>query len=219
VAHKIATTYVYPSDLSPLLSSHLITLDTNPGVYLIGIGETSHHIISKVILYTIKQDIFEAADNLQLCPGQEAGCKAAVYTMHSLFQSSNTQAVLLVDASNAFNSLYHHASLHNLHYICPPLAITVSIVHGKASSLFIDNQSLLSKKRTTQGDPLAMAMYALSTTPLIHRLAGPVTQMWFADDAAAGGPFVVCWNGGSSCVPLALVTVLLCQRIQIVAHC
>jgi len=54
VAHKIATTYVDPSGLSPLLSSHLITLDKNPSVHPIGIGETSHHIISKAILCTIK---------------------------------------------------------------------------------------------------------------------------------------------------------------------
>jgi len=58
VACKIATMYVDPSGLSPLLSSHLIALDKNPGVCPIGIGETSHHVISKAILCTIiKQDI------------------------------------------------------------------------------------------------------------------------------------------------------------------
>jgi len=118
---------------------------------------------------------------------QEAGCEAAIHAMHSLFQSSDTQAVLLADASNAFNSLNRRVSLHNLHFTCPPLAVTISNVYREASSLFIDGYSLLSEEGTTQGDPLAMAMYALSTTPLIHRLAGSATQVWFADDAAAGG--------------------------------
>ena len=41
----------------------------------------------------------------------------------------------------------------------------------------------------TQGDPLAMAMFALATIPLIHQLmqSSAVSQAWFADDATAGG--------------------------------
>jgi len=53
----------------------------------------------------------EAAGNLQLCTGQEAGCEAA---MHSLFNSSTTQAGLLADASNAGSSLNWHVSLQTL---------------------------------------------------------------------------------------------------------
>jgi len=44
----------------------------------------------------------------------------------------------------------------------------------------------LHEEGTTQGDPLAMAMYVLSTVPLINKLEGLATQVWFADDAAAG---------------------------------
>ena len=43
---------------------------------------------------------------------------------------------------------------------------------------------------TTQGDPLAMAMYALAVTPLIRSLRQSqldVSQVWYADDATAGG--------------------------------
>jgi len=43
---------------------------------------------------------------------------------------------------------------------------------------------------TTQGDPLAMAMYALAVVPLIRRLrvAVPsVQQVWFSDVATAVG--------------------------------
>ena len=53
--------------------------------------------------------------------------------------------------------------------------------------LFIDGETLLSREGTTQGDPLAMAMYAIATVPLIERLQQHVTQVWFADDATAGG--------------------------------
>ena len=53
--------------------------------------------------------------------------------------------------------------------------------------LLIDGETLFSREGTTQGDPLAMAMYAIATVPLIERLQQHVTQVWFADDATAGG--------------------------------
>ena len=46
----------------------------------------------------------------------------------------------------------------------------------------------MSQEGTTQGDPLAMAMYAISTVPPIHRLSNEsIKQAWFADDASAAG--------------------------------
>ena len=70
--------------------------------------------------------------------------------------------------------------------------------------LFIDGDHILSQEGTTQGDPLAMAMYAIGTLPLIHKLQGDVTQAWYADDASAGGrtsDLRVWWDNLVSCGP------------------
>ena len=40
---------------------------------------------------------------------------------------------------------------------------------------------------TTQGDPLALPFYALSTIPLIRKLPSNVIYTWYADDASACG--------------------------------
>ena len=49
-------------------------------------------------------------------------------------------------------------------------------------------ETLLSQEGTTQDDPLAMAMYALATVPLIYKVkANGLRQVWYADDAAGGG--------------------------------
>ena len=53
--------------------------------------------------------------------------------------------------------------------------------------LFISGDVLLSKEGTTQGDPLAMPFYALATITLLQRLPLGVVQVWYVDDACAGG--------------------------------
>ena len=104
---------------------------------------------------------------LQLCAGQRAGCEAAVHAMREIFTD---QGVLLVDASNAFNSLNRRAALLNMFQLCPPLATILTNTYRSASHLFINGTSLLSREGTTKGDPLPMPMYAISVVPVIRQL-------------------------------------------------
>ena len=188
VAKKICTNHVDPYGLAPFTACRLIALDKCPGVRPIGVCETVCRIIGKSILSTIKTDIQEAAGTLQLCAGQEAGCEAAIHAMQQIFKDEHTEAVLLVDASNAFNNLNRQAALHNIHILCPPLATILSSTYQADVQLFIDGETLYSREGTTHGDPLAMAMYGIGILPLIHQLT-PMNgkQVWYADDASAGG--------------------------------
>ena len=58
--------------------------------------------------------------------------------------------------------------------------------YREASELLIDGTVIYSMEGTTQADPLAVGMYAIGT-PLIRRLSDSVTQVWYADGAAAAG--------------------------------
>ena len=58
------------------------------------------------------------------------------------------------------------------------------------SNLFIDRTSLLSREGTTQGDPLAMLMYAINLVPVIQHLRETAKQVWYAYDAAAAGGYL-----------------------------
>ena len=118
--------------------------------------------------------------------GQDAGCEAAVHAMSNIFQEESTEAMIFVDASNAFNNLNRQATLLNVTTICPSLAPALINTYRNPSRLFVGGKCLLSKEGTTQGDPLAMAMYAIGTKPLIDRLNGISKQVWYADDSAAG---------------------------------
>ena len=188
VARKICTTYVDPQDIAAFTANRLIALDKCPGVRPIGVGETVRRIISKAVLSVIKSDVLEAAGSHQLCAGHEAGCEASIHSMCRIFHDTLTEAVLLVDANNAFNSLNRKVALLNIHQLCPSLATILTNTYRENASLFIDGDTLFSQEGTTQGDPLAMAMYAVATVPLIEKLQNTNTkQVWYADDATAGG--------------------------------
>ena len=187
VAKRLCTSYIDPACIAPFVACCLIPLNKNPGVRPIGIGDTARRIIAKSVLTIIRGDIQDAAGTSQLCAGQIAGVEAAVHTVRSIFKDNDTEAVLLVDASNAFNSLNRQTALHNIRSLCPTLSTILINTYRSESDLFVDGDVISSSEGTTQGDPLAMPMYAVATIPLIKELQQQVKQVWYADDASAGG--------------------------------
>ncbi len=177
---------VDPVATAPLLACRL---NKCPGVRPIGIGDTSRRIIAKAILTITKGDIQEATGSIQLCAGQISGTETAVHTAQALYHQDETEAILLVDASNAFNSLNRLVALHNIRHLCPSLATVLINTYRAPTKLFVDGSVLYSREGTTQGDPLAMPMYALATLPLIKELKSikNVKQVWYADDASSTG--------------------------------
>ena len=81
--------------------------------------------------------------------------------MTELFEEEANGALLLVDASNAFNSINRNALLHNIKFLCPVIATYVLNSYQHPSRLFVlGGKEILSEEGTTQGDPLAMPTYA-----------------------------------------------------------
>ena len=137
-----------------------------------------------------KKDVLEASGSLQLCAGQKSGSEAGIHAMHIIFEAGDTDAVLLIDATNAFNALNRAAALHNIRVLCPIIAAYAINTCKQPARLFITgDKEIISAEGTTQGDPLAMGLYALSIQPLITSLqsSSSVKQCWFADDASGAG--------------------------------
>ena len=118
LTRRICSNYVDPMGLSAFVACRLIALDKCPGVRPIGIGETCRRIIGKAVLSVVSPDILDVAGSLQLCAGQEGGCETAVHAIRQIFHSDDCEAVLLVDATNAFNSLNRQAALRNILHLC-----------------------------------------------------------------------------------------------------
>jgi hypothetical protein len=188
VTRRMATCVLDPLGLEALLANRLIPLDKNPGIRPIGVGETPRRIIAKAVIKHLREDIQSAAGSLQLCAGQESGCEAIIHAFQKFFEGDDSDVILLVDADNAFNRLNRSVSLWNIQRVCPPLAIYTINCYRRPSRLFVTGGAeIASCEGTTQGDPLAMPLYALSIVPFIRRLHGPCKQAWYADDAQAAG--------------------------------
>ena len=186
------------TSIEAYLSCRLIPLDKLPGVRPIGIGEVNRRIIGKTVIATVKSQIVQCAAPLQLCAGQRSGCEAAVHAMTQAFDQDESEAILLVDAANAFNLINRKVLLHNIQYLCPVLAIYTINCYQSPSRLFVQGgKEISSAEGTTQGDPIAMPIYAIGITPLLREIKDPVTQAAFADDLAGAGKLqqlLTWWN-------------------------
>ena len=185
---RICTEYLDPQGLAAFVACRLVPLDKSPGVCPIGVCESLRRIVGKAVLNITKPYILACTGALQLCSGQEAGIEATIHAMRSIFDEDSSEAILMVDAKNAFNSLNRQTALRNIDISCPAMSHIFINTYRSGIELFVGGETLLSLEGTTQGDPLAMAMYAIASMPLIHHVSTTnANQAWYADDASAAG--------------------------------
>ncbi len=67
----------------------------------IGVGEVVRRIIGKSVMRTVKHNLQDAVGSIQLCAGQDVRCEAAVHAMECIFAEDDTEAMILVDKTNA----------------------------------------------------------------------------------------------------------------------
>ena len=130
-------------------------------------------------------------------------------------------AVLLVDATNAFNFLNRHVALQkNVFHFCLSIAPAIVNTYRADAQLFVDRQVIYSREGTTKGDPLPIAMYTIAAIPHIHKLdklsqvskSGLLTMpLWVANSISLniGGQ-----NGGDW-----TRLQLSCYCHEVMAHC
>ena len=121
--------------------------------------------------------------------------------MNNVMKENDTEAILLVDATNAFNCLNRQAALLNMNIICPEFQKYLINTYRQPPKLYVnggDGEFIESQEGSTQGDNAGMSMYACGTKPLVDHLrneapyieagiTAPPKQVWMADDSAAAG--------------------------------
>ena len=118
--------------------------------------------------------------------------RAAVHSVNLMYNDKNNDEVLLVDASNAFNSLNCEVFIHNMSYICTTISVFVKNCYNSPSRLFIIGENELKlNEGTTQG--VFMAIYGIGVTRLINMLIdivvisteSQIEVLAYADDFSA----------------------------------
>ena len=129
----------------------------------------------------------EAAGPLQTATGLKAGAEAAINSMRFIFEDPSSEAIILVDTSNAFNSLNRKVALHNSQITCHSFSyILINTYRNPSRMIILDGAEIQSREGTSQGDNLAMSFYAIRTIQIQHRLrlsASDGKQVWLTDDA------------------------------------
>jgi hypothetical protein len=193
LARRLTNSIIEWEDIRALMANRLVALDKCPGVRPIGIGECLRRILGKCLVLATGKDVEEVCNAEQLCTGVQAGIEGAIHAMRDLYDTNvnNGWGMLLVDASNAFNSINRKTALMNARIQWPRCSRFLFNTYKGHSALKVQDATelLYSQEGVTQGDPLSMLMYALAVMPLIQSLkeVSDVTQNWYADDAAAVG--------------------------------
>ena len=186
-AQRLATEYVDPAGLEALLANRGIAIAKSSGLRPVGIGEIARRIIAKATSHVTGEEVRIAVGALQLCAGHPIGVESAIHAMRGFLDDDESEGILLIDADNGFNRVNRQAALWNVQYTCPPLKHMLANFYRSPTRILMNNEGsfeLLSREGTTQGCPLAMAMYALALIPLTRQLQSSCKQVWYADDAS-----------------------------------
>jgi len=141
--------------LQSFLAARLVPLDKQPGIRPIGVGEVLRRISGKLAMAIVKDDVITSGSRVQMCSGQKGGSEAAIHAMRAAFESQAAEAVILVDAANAFNHINRKSLLHNVQVLCPIFSTYVINCYRVPARLFvIGGIELKSNEGTTQGDPI-----------------------------------------------------------------
>ena len=198
LARKLCTSHVNPAFLKAYCACRLVPLSKSVNsVRPVGIGEILRRIIGKALMQHMKVEVVNTTAPIQCCSGLAGGAEAAIHALRRLYEDHDTEAIMLVDADNAFNRMNRNVALNNIQYTCPEIATYLINTYRESASLFVagNEEPLSSEEGVTQGDNSAMGYYACSLMPLQRTLMlkqddqvyEKLKQQWYADDAASGG--------------------------------
>ena len=183
---RLATEKQDPTSLQAYNACRVIPLDKCPGVRPVGVGEVLRWLIGRTIVSCIQTDMKQLGGNQQLCMGQRCGIEHAIHSLRANFDEN--EAVLLIEATKAFNLLNRKLALENIKIICPAPFNAVKNSYSSPSPPSVNGTTLWSEEGTTQGDPLAMCINGFAILPLIQKISKVnVIQKGYADEGNACG--------------------------------
>ena len=153
----------------------------------IAIGCTLRRLAAKAIGSQLKSRMGDLLVPRQLGYGTPHGYEAVVHAVRMyLHHLSPDNAILKLDFSNAFNSIRRDIMLKAVQALAPELLRFVHSIYSAPSTLFWEDECLLSCEGVQQGDPLGPLLFCLTLQQLSLQLRSELC-LFYLDDGTLGG--------------------------------
>jgi len=137
------------------------------GVRPLGIGDPWYRLGAQLVASRVVSTVSSRLAPLQLGAGTASGCEIAARTMQIALDRDHGDeldvCIFTLDIRNAFNSMRRNHILSGIREHCPSLEPFFRLFYGSATELRLSNgaPAAISGTGVRQGDPLAMALFAL----------------------------------------------------------
>ncbi|CAI8046120.1 hypothetical protein GBAR_LOCUS25494, partial [Geodia barretti] len=176
-------------------ASLLPCLKKGGGLRPIAVGEVLRRLTSKCAARAVLPDALQILSPLQVGVGLPAGCEAILHSVMNIHESPSIPAdhrfTLLVDFSNAFNSVDRTALFHEVRTRIPTISSWMECSYGFQPNLLLENQTIPSCCGVQQGDPLGPLGFALVLHPIVEKIResvpGLLINVWYLDDGTLCG--------------------------------
>ena len=159
----------------------------------IAVGEVLRRLVSKCLVTLSHHQVLSLLSPLQLGVGVKGGCEAIVHATNRLMTSLQDSDcwTLLLDFSNAFNSINRQAMFVQFHRYLPGLSAWMESCYFGQLLLLLGKDIIHSCCGVQQGDPLGPLGFALTLHPIIQRIKTELSALalnaWYLDDGTLVG--------------------------------
>ena len=117
----------------------------------------------------------------------KCGLEYAINALRDQTSKPPLMQFFLLDAKKALSLLNRNLAWKNIKNTCTSLLTANKNSYSNLSKSLLTKKTFYSQERTTQGDPLAKAMYGLATVTLIKNLSvGSVSLKRYSNGMAVG---------------------------------
>ena len=118
------------------------------------LGFVIRRIIGKTIVKGIKTDHKILGGDQRKCMGQKRGIEHAIHSLRASSKLTDSEAILMIDVKNAFNSLNRDHAIRSGEKLCPCLYHSICNSYREPSNLLINKQTKSLRKVQSKANPL-----------------------------------------------------------------
>ena len=165
------------------------------GLRPIAVGEVLRRLTSKCLSRAVQDQAISSLTPLQVGVGVKVGCEAIVHSVAHVLEEPtippDNRWTLLLDFSNAFNSVHRGCMFEEIRTRIPSLAPWMESCYGAQPILHMGDNQILSRCGVQQGDPLGPLGFALTLQPIVEKIKAEVPSLkinaWYLDNGTLCG--------------------------------